>query len=202
MISNARVALKNIINFGILIDPSQWTSYFYENPLNRPTFFLMLLLNVFILFGVFIEKLVSKRVMSETKAQQLIIGNIINALISPIIVNLLFVCNALLSSVVCSFYSIVILKLISYHSVNYWCRTGIRYGKPIDQTFKDSGSPNKESNEANLVKYPNNLTLIDIYYFMFAPTLCYQLNFPRTPRIRKRFLIKTLIQYVSVLVEK
>lgn len=40
------------------------------------------------------------------------------------------------------------------------------------------------------VQYPNNLTLGDIYYFTFAPTLCYELNFPRSQRIRKRFLIR------------
>ena len=38
----------------------------------------------------------------------------------------------------------------------------------------------------NLVQYPDNLNLRDVYYFIFAPTLCYELNFPRTERIRKR----------------
>ena len=36
-----------------------------------------------------------------------------------------------------------------------------------------------------LIQYPDNLTLGDIYYFWFAPTLCYELNFPRSGRIRK-----------------
>lgn len=36
----------------------------------------------------------------------------------------------------------------------------------------------------------------DIYYFVFAPTLCYQLNFPRSPRIRKRFLMRRLFELV------
>ena len=38
----------------------------------------------------------------------------------------------------------------------------------------------------------------DIYYFMVVPTLCYQLNFPRTKRIRKRFLIRRIIEMVSL----
>lgn len=37
-----------------------------------------------------------------------------------------------------------------------------------------------------LVQYPDNLTFRDLYYFILAPTLCYELNFPRTQRIRKR----------------
>ncbi|KAM7373282.1 hypothetical protein PAMP_008147 [Pampus punctatissimus] len=44
------------------------------------------------------------------------------------------------------------------------------------------------------VSYPGNLTHRDMYYFVFAPTLCYQLNFPRSPRIRKRFLIRRLFE--------
>lgn len=36
----------------------------------------------------------------------------------------------------------------------------------------------------------------DVYYFIFAPTLCYQLNFPRSPRIRKRFLLRRLFEMV------
>lgn len=35
-----------------------------------------------------------------------------------------------------------------------------------------------------------------MYYFIFAPTLCYQLNFPRSPRIRKRFLMRRLFEMV------
>lgn len=45
-----------------------------------------------------------------------------------------------------------------------------------------------------LVKYPNNLTISDIYYFMFSPTLCYELNFPRSGRIRKAFLLRRALE--------
>ncbi|KAI8427896.1 hypothetical protein MSG28_002247 [Choristoneura fumiferana] len=49
---------------------------------------------------------------------------------------------------------------------------------------------------AGLVRYPDNLNLKDLFYFLLAPTLCYELNFPRTTRIRKRFLIKRLLEVV------
>ncbi|CAH8870169.1 unnamed protein product [Trichobilharzia szidati] len=48
------------------------------------------------------------------------------------------------------------------------------------------------------VTYPNNLTLTDIYYFMFAPTLCYELNFPRTLTIRKQFLFKRVFELIFI----
>lgn len=50
----------------------------------------------------------------------------------------------------------------------------------------------------NITEYPDNLTLYDLYYFMFAPTLCYELNFPRTFTIRKRFLLKRTLELVSL----
>ena len=36
----------------------------------------------------------------------------------------------------------------------------------------------------------------DLYYFIFAPTLCYELNYPRSERIRKRFLLRRLAEFV------
>lgn len=41
------------------------------------------------------------------------------------------------------------------------------------------------------------LFLIDLYYFMCAPTYCYELNFPRAKKIRKRFLIRRIAEAVS-----
>uniref|UniRef100_A0A9J8C1X6 O-acyltransferase n=1 Tax=Cyprinus carpio carpio TaxID=630221 RepID=A0A9J8C1X6_CYPCA len=49
------------------------------------------------------------------------------------------------------------------------------------------------------VIYPANLTHRDIYYFIFVPTLCYELNFPRSPRIRKRFLLRRLLEMVFLM---
>jgi len=48
----------------------------------------------------------------------------------------------------------------------------------------------------NWVQYPENLNAKDMYYFIAVPTLCYEINFPRSKRIRKRFLIRRLIEMV------
>ena len=63
-------------------------------------------------------------------------------------------------------------------------------------------SPSSEtmSNSLNfgrIVKYPKNLTFDNIYYFWFAPTLCYQLNYPRTKRIRFRYTCILLVVIFS-----
>lgn len=54
---------------------------------------------------------------------------------------------------------------------------------------------------ARLVKYPDNLCLRDLAYFMLAPTLCYELNFPRTARLVAWFfwliMLVILIYYLG-----
>ena len=37
----------------------------------------------------------------------------------------------------------------------------------------------------------------DLYYFMFVPTLCYEMSFPLSSRMRKRFLMKRIAEVVS-----
>lgn len=56
--------------------------------------------------------------------------------------------------------------------------------------------PKADQDTMPLTNYPDNLTFNDLGYFLCAPTLCYELNFPRTTRIRKRFLIKRLIEVI------
>ncbi|KAH0617324.1 hypothetical protein JD844_015366 [Phrynosoma platyrhinos] len=64
-----------------------------------------------------------------------------------------------------------------------------------------ASGPQKANGEMTLsgVSYPANLTYKDMYYFIFAPTLCYELNFPRSPRIRKRFLLRRLFEMLFFL---
>lgn len=91
--------------------------------------------------------------------------------------------------------------------VNYWHREKLIVAKDNDEvennnvsTGNGSASPIILSSSALApmipVSYPDNLTLFDLYYFIIAPTLCYELNFPRRDRIRKSFLIKRILEIV------
>ena len=93
--------------------------------------------------------------------------------------------------------------------VNYWCRETIN--KYELSNNKEVGTT--EANQFNVTeiiidesgynftnlktRYPNNLHLTDLYYFLLAPTLCYEINYPRNKKIRKGFLIKRLLEIVS-----
>ena len=62
-------------------------------------------------------------------------------------------------------------------------------GKPRTTSMRNSFGQ-------ELVQYPDNLTVSDIYYFWLAPTLCYELNFPRSGRVRKMFLLRRAIEVI------
>lgn len=117
--------------------------------------------------------------------------------------------------IVCFLYSILFMKLWSYIQVNMWCRRSQRVKithksrerrlsvsiAEIQNTDESNGYYKEPANvekiePAQLVQYPNNLHIKDLGYFLCAPTLCYELNFPRTTRIRKRFLFKRILEVV------
>lgn len=73
------------------------------------------------------------------------------------------------------------MKLISYVAVNDVSLADLRLlmGDTI-QWFRMAGSQTQDADETKgLQRYPQNLNVKDLYYFMVAPTLCYELNFPR-----------------------
>jgi len=92
-----------------------------------------------------------------------------------------------------AWYTVSWMKLVSYMQVNWWCRTSYRTRA---HARGEPASPNKKAKR--LVQYPDNLNVKDLVYFFFAPTLCYELNFPRNDRIRKIFLLRRLLESLFI----
>ncbi|RWS23904.1 diacylglycerol O-acyltransferase 1-like protein [Leptotrombidium deliense] len=224
LLSNARVALENVIKYGILVDPLQWLR-FLGNPTVWPSVQILCGMNVFIMISYFQERyLFSTGIMSESAGAVLTTVNILSVIIVPAYIVFVFECHVVASSVALGVVTMVCLKLVSYHMVNYWCREDIRkrshhyHASPNNYilrrhrssshnerqntpavVYKTASSLFNEDMEETKVDYPDNLHLRDLYYFMFAPTICYELNFPRSQRIRKRFLIRRFIEMVFLL---
>eukprot|EP01147_Barroeca_monosierra_P009553 gene9553-1782_t len=62
--------------------------------------------------------------------------------------------------------------------------------KSVRQQQQDQFGEDKPSSLTERCKYPLNLTFANMYYYLLAPTLCYELYFPRSNRIRYRFLMR------------
>ncbi|KAF7227388.1 diacylglycerol O-acyltransferase 1b isoform X2 [Nothobranchius furzeri] len=91
-------------------------------------------------------------------------------------------------------YTILFLKLYSYKDVNLWCRelSTIKVKKLVRSL--SCPLPQLSQGDEHKVCYPGNLTIRDMYYFVSAPTLCYELNFPRSPSVRMSFLLRRLFE--------
>lgn len=96
----------------------------------------------------------------------------------------------------CISYIAIFFKLISYHQTNYWYREN-KNNNLSDENKQQIESVENGNSEKEIV-YPDNIHLNDIIYFMCAPTLCYELNYPRNERIRIRFLMRYIIELVSI----
>ncbi|XP_028159246.1 diacylglycerol O-acyltransferase 1 isoform X2 [Ostrinia nubilalis] len=209
-IGGVRLFLENILKYGIRVNPIEWiivlTGYNEGNNYQFPSVILLIFSVVPAVTTLLIEKAVAVDILPEKLGLGLQISNILFVIILPVVV--LHFKGPEFSFVgittVCMIYLILFLKLWSYTQTNHWCRNGMK-GKMAKHKLRRQSlsAPNWKSFDddkndaiaaARLVKYPDNLHLKDLCYFLFAPTLCYELNFPRTTRIRKRFLVKRLLE--------
>uniref|UniRef100_A0A672KH14 O-acyltransferase n=1 Tax=Sinocyclocheilus grahami TaxID=75366 RepID=A0A672KH14_SINGR len=165
VLSNARLFLENLLRNGILVDPIQVVSLFLKDPYSWPAACLVIVSNVFILVALYTERKLAMGSISEKVGLLIYIFNLTIILCFPMVVVLkLLSITPVGGAFALGVYTILFLKLYSYKDVNWWCR------------------------ERTQAKARN------IYYFVFAPTLCYELNFPRSESIRMGFLLRRLFE--------
>uniref|UniRef100_A0A673MXK5 O-acyltransferase n=1 Tax=Sinocyclocheilus rhinocerous TaxID=307959 RepID=A0A673MXK5_9TELE len=165
VLSNARLFLENLLRNGILVDPIQVVSLFLKDPYSWPAACLVIVSNVFILVALYTERKLAMGSISEKVGLLIYIFNLTIILCFPMVVVLkLPSITPVGGAFALGVYTILFLKLYSYKDVNRWCR------------------------ERTQAKARN------MYYFVFAPTLCYELNFPRSESIRMGFLLRRLFE--------
>lgn len=127
----------------------------------------------------------------------------------PTIFNQMMPCNPFIMSAICLVYSALFLKLYSYHETNRWWRTRQMYGRTIEQmnnlkkieTSIERYIENdlKVDESSKIVYYPENLNLHDILYFAVAPTMCYQINFPKKSERNWWFIARCVIETILLM---
>uniref|UniRef100_A0A8C4ZPC1 O-acyltransferase n=1 Tax=Gadus morhua TaxID=8049 RepID=A0A8C4ZPC1_GADMO len=196
VLSNARLFLENLIKYGILVDPIQVVSLFLKDPYSWPAACLMIVSNVFVIATFYTERRLAVGKISESTGLMLHGLNLTAILVFPVVMVLCVTSLTPVGGVLSlGIYTILFMKMYSYKDTNRWCRE-IRLAKVKRLTRSNSCPSVTRLSGKTHVSYPGNLTYRDIYYFVFIPTLCYELNFPRSPRIRKRFLLRRLFEMV------
>ncbi|XP_017309961.1 diacylglycerol O-acyltransferase 1a [Ictalurus punctatus] len=202
VLSNARLFLENLIKYGILVDPIQVVSLFLKDPYSWPAACLIIASNAFIMAALHTERQLAMGRISESAGTFLYCINLMAVLCFPsATVHTLTSMTPVGGIIALLVYTVLFLKLYSYRDVNKWCRE-IRHAQ-ARKLSRSNSCPSVQRANGNAahshVTYPGNLTHRDMYYFIFAPTLCYELNFPRSPRIRKRFLLRRLFEMLFLM---
>jgi len=194
VVSNFRLLLDTVLKHGFILNKLASLKGFSNAPLTDFPFVSGLLaVQAFIVGAYLIEKMLSEGWVGNrfgmmlhflnTNASLGVVVAIIWYLIDQPVVGALLILQA----------TITWLKLISYVHANYDYRaTSLDKHKATLALIKDLDEGGLE------ISYPKNVTLRDIYYFWLAPTLTYQIAFPRTPVVRwMRVITLTLHLFLS-----
>ena len=201
------MALENLIKYGILINYAQIAYVFFTTTSMWPTVISMSLTHCFAIVSYLIELRYSRETIPPERARLWITINLAIVLAYPIVTVFSFPIHVVSASITSVVYLVLFLKLFSYHQVNSWCRekrknltNRHRRHRSGDWTISPDFKLPDGFHPTTLIHYPNNLNLKDLFYFVYAPTLCYELNFPRSERRRKMFILKRLFEVVCIVI--
>ncbi|XP_016467035.1 diacylglycerol O-acyltransferase 1 isoform X1 [Nicotiana tabacum] len=176
---NSRLIIENLMKYGLLIGSGFWISS--TSLRDWPILLCCLSLPIFPFAAFLVEKLAQKKYMTERVVVALHIVITTAAILYPVLV-ILRCDSAFLAGVTLMLFACVVwMKLVSYAHTSYDMR---QLAKSVDK------------GEHSDVNYSYDVNFKSLAYFMVAPTLCYQLSYPRTACIRKGWLARQLIKLV------
>lgn len=70
---------------------------------------------------------------------------------------------------------------------------------PVNNSFSSSELRQTKTTQLLIKLYPQNVTLANLVDFILVPSLCYDLDFARTRKIRKSFLLKRIFEAIILL---
>ena len=203
IVTHLRLILENGRKYGVLLEwPHQLVSAGEANWTEWPVTALLLLCNVNILIALGIENFAYSFPRTAPSDFAILVLNVINIAASLLVSASWIFFNSthsggnmnpakgiitLLCTIVCCF------KLASYALTNREVRRAHR--KKIAPPPEAVGTTVADR---PLIQYPANLTASNIYAFMCFPTLVYALNYPRSPRVRKRWLFRRIVEFFSL----
>jgi diacylglycerol O-acyltransferase-1 len=184
VVSNFRLILDTVQRHGFVLANAKGSSINLEEwrhaPLTVSPFLsgaALLILSTF--FACVIEMLLSRKYVKEWLGMGL---HLVNTNILALLVPAWIVWTHIDSPAVGAFLlihaTITWMKQISYFHANSDYRASPESHTATLALLKDLDAGSAE------IAYPFNVTLSNIFYFWLAPTLTYQIVFPRSPRIR------------------
>eukprot|EP00814_Leptocylindrus_danicus_P006596 CAMPEP_0116012008 /NCGR_PEP_ID=MMETSP0321-20121206/4883_1 /TAXON_ID=163516 /ORGANISM="Leptocylindrus danicus var. danicus, Strain B650" /LENGTH=805 /DNA_ID=CAMNT_0003481301 /DNA_START=65 /DNA_END=2483 /DNA_ORIENTATION=- len=178
LISNFRLILDNMMKHGFVLWNIMQADLTFTVMSNFPLVTGEVMLHVSVLATFAIEWALSRGTIGEHLGMFLHGANINVAMLISCGIVWFFLSSPLAGVVLMMQATVSWMKLVSYTHANSDYRNSGRDARATLGLIKDVDE--RELDTA----YPVNVTLADLYYFWFAPTLTYQIAFPRTARIR------------------
>lgn len=200
VVSNFRLLLSTIRKHGFILDKLKFSLQgfsegFSEAPLdNFPFISGLLVVQAFVVGAYLIEKALSKGWVSTWFGLLLHFLNTNATLLVVIMIVWYHIQHPIVGAGLIIQATITWMKLISYVHANWDYRENLDTHKATLALVKDLDEKGLE------IAYPRNVTLKNIYYYWFAPTLTYQIAFPRTPFLRwTKIITHTMHLFISAL---
>ena len=181
VVSNFRLLLDAVSRHGFILAKIATLKDFRDAPLaDFPFVSGLLIVQAFVVGAYVIEGMLCRRWVNERVGLALHFVNTNASLGVVMAIVWYLIDHPVIGAVLILQATITWLKLISYVHANHDHRTtsSEKHGSNMLALVKDL-----DPGDASM-SYPQNVTLGDIYYFWFAPTLTYQLAFPRAPFVR------------------
>ncbi|XP_020225855.1 diacylglycerol O-acyltransferase 1A isoform X3 [Cajanus cajan] len=174
---NSRLIIENLIKYGWLIRSGFWFSS--KSLRDWPLFMCCLSLVLFPFTAFIVEKLAQRKCIPEPVVVLLHIIITSTSLIYPILVILRWL---LRDKIIIQLY--ILSNFKDKDMAKRWLPT-------CNIPLQGEALPNTLN-----MDYPYNVSFKSLAYFMVAPTLCYQQSYPRTPYIRKGWVIRQLVKLI------
>ncbi len=204
--TNFRLIVENFLKYGLIFSSVDVGSFLKANDIGCVVCFFQLWGHV--LTAWLIERWASSRVILKSVATSLHGMNCCLCIAIPVGITSGTNASPIMSAVVLSMSVVFFMKIISYSHTNNelrakWEKEGDSSSSDNEKILKKGSMPPNAlkagANELKLVPYPKNVTLKDIFVFMWFPTLVYQTAYPRTSKIRRTWLLKRVLELICVL---
>ena len=186
IVSNVRLLVSSVRSHGFVwsnaIQYIKDLKHIRQDPWEEFPFVSGFMLNlIFITIAFCLEWLLSRRRIPDVLGMFLHHINAHTSLLVPLWIVWNFIDKPAISAVLLTHAIITWMKLISYVLANEDYRIMSR--KKRDEDTMLALVEDLDPDEAD-VRYPENITLRNMFYFWFAPTLTYQIAFPKLPKRR------------------
>ncbi|KAI8820258.1 MBOAT, membrane-bound O-acyltransferase family-domain-containing protein [Fimicolochytrium jonesii] len=202
-VSNIRLMVENYMKYGLLLSLpfSSFRAVDFKWTVISHAVQLMTILVAYTL-----QILAHSEMRKGATSSYITMCNVINiaaAIGIPTFLSWSYIWHPALSALNLIGATILTLKLISYVLVNSDLRSESFYkvapARRHEPTSQDASLAAEEEKrfDVDQTPYPTNLTLGNLLYFVFCPTLCYQTAYPLTPAFRPTFFAKRLLEFIT-----